>query len=375
MGDFYELFFDDAKTAADILDITLTARGQSAGSPIPMCGVPFHAADNYLARLVKQGRSVAICEQVGDPATSKGPVAREVQRILTPGTITDDALLEGRSTSLLTAIKPQGSLYGIAHLDLSSSHIEISEVGSLDELQDVLHQMQPTEILLPEDLELNLNYTASIRPLLDNQFDNASGLHRLQQHFGHNIAEVAGLTPDSPAIGAAAAALHYGKQTQCQPLEFIQQIRRVENSQLLSLDAQTRRNLEIDTRVNGATDHTLFALMDTTMSPMGSRLLRRWLNEPNRNATTVNARLAWVSAALEQRAAAEIQHVLQGMGDVERILTRIALGSANPRDLDRLRQALACLPALKKACANVAVPLQQQLDAPRQEVSQLGDCQ
>jgi DNA mismatch repair protein MutS len=361
MGDFYELFFDDAKTAAELLDITLTARGQSGGQPIPMCGVPYHAADNYLARLVKQGRSVAICEQIGDPATSKGPVDRQVQRIITPGTLTDDVLLEGRSQSLLMAVKSSGALYGVAQLDLSNSHIEVVELDGTDALDDLLHQVRPTELLLPEGLELPTSYSASTRHLMRSQFDNGSALRRLQQHFGPSVTEVTGINIDSPVLGAASAVLQYAKQTQCQELAFVQQIRRVENTQFLSLDAQTRRNLEIDQRVNGATDHTLFALMDTTMSPMGGRLLRRWLHEPCRHVDTVMQRQAWVTAALEKSAASAIRDTLAGIGDLERILTRIALRSANPRDLEKLRDALVRIPQARKAMSVIDSERQQSL--------------
>jgi len=363
MGDFYELFFEDAKVAAELLDITLTARGQSAGEPIPMCGVPFHAADGYLARLVKLGRTVAICEQVGDPATAKGPVERKVVRIVTPGTLTDDALLEGSSASLLMAIKQREQQYGIACLDLSSSHLEVLEVTGSSAVQDLLHQLRPTEILLPEDLDWDSGFASSTRRLAQNLFDNRGALHALQQHFGHNVAAVSGIKVDNPMLGAAAAALAYAKETQRQPLDFIQQLRLVEYSRQLSLDAQTRRNLEIDQRVNGATDHTLFALMNTTQTPMGSRLLRRWLNEPSQDVDAVCARQQWVGAAIEQRAAQPIQAVLNGIGDLERILTRIALRSATPRDLDRLRQALAQIPALCAAAAAVDAPLQDTLAA------------
>ncbi len=361
MGDFYEMFFDDAKIAAELLDITLTARGQSAGQPIPMCGVPFHAADNYLARLVKHGRSVAICEQVGDPATSKGPVERQVKRIITPGTLTDEALLGGRKQSLLMAIKPKGDAFGVAQLDLSSCHIEISELEDSNALDNLLHQIQPNEVLIPEGVDFTSSYVTSIRHLLASQFDNTSALHRLSEHFGYSIPEVTGITLDSPALGAASAALQYAKQTQCQDLAFVQQIRRVENDQFVGLDAQSRRNLEIDQRMNGATDHTLMAVMDTTMSPMGSRLLRRWLHEPRRDPTVVMARQQWVTAAIEQRAEAPIRQALNGIGDVERILTRIALGSANPRDLARLRDALTRLPAARQAMQVIDTELQQTL--------------
>jgi len=362
MGDFYELFFDDAKTAAEMLDITLTARGQIAGEPIPMCGVPYHAVDNYLARLVKQGRAVAICEQVGDPAASKGPVAREVRRIVTPGTLTDDALLEGGTSSLLMAVKPQGNEFGVAYLDLSTSHLQVTEADSDEALDDLLHRVRPAELLLPEDVSLASPYDGHIRRLLRAQFDNVSAAHALGSHFGPNVAATAGIDIASPMMGAAAAALSYAKQTQRQELPFIQQIRHIHDAQQLNLDAQTRRNLEIDQRVNGATDHTLFALMDTTATPMGSRLLRRWLNEPSRDTSAVMGRQHWVQVAIEQRTTAPLGQALGGIGDLERILTRVALRSASPRDLQRLRESLAQIPELKAAAAAVDTPLQLKLD-------------
>ncbi len=361
MGDFYELFFDDAKTAAELLDITLTARGHSAGEPIPMCGVPFHAADNYLAKLVKLGRTVAICEQVGDPATSKGPVERQVQRIVTPGTLTDDVLLEGVQRSLLMAIKPREQHYGIAYLDLASSHMEVLTLDGAEALDDLLNQVRPTEILIPEDCNWDSTFSASVRPQTHSLFDNRSALHALQQHFGHNVPEVSGIALDSPMLGAAAAALAYAKETQRQDLAFIQQLRLVEYGRQLALDAQTRRNLEIDQRVNGATDHTLLALMNTTQTPMGGRLLRRWLHEPSQDLSAVSARQLWVSAALAARAAPPTQAVLSNIGDVERILSRIALRSATPRDLERLRLSLAQLPELCAVTAAVEAPLQDTL--------------
>ena len=361
MGDFYELFFEDAKVAAALLDITLTARGHSSGEPIAMCGVPFHAVDSYLARLVKQGRSVAIVEQVGDPATSKGPVARQVQRIITPGTLTDDNLLEGLHASVLMAIKPQGSVFGIAFMDLSNSHIEVMEIADQSALDDFLHQVRPTEILLQENIDLKVTFKASTRRLQRSQFDNNAALRQLNTHFGHNVVDVTGIRLDSPLLGATCAVLTYAKQTQCQDLKFIQKIRHLSQSQQLILDAQSRRNLEIDQRVNGAQDLTLYALMNTTQTPMGGRLLRRWLNEPSRNKDIVEARQAWVTASIGQRCTGHLQTLLKGIGDLERILTRIALGSASPRDLDRLRNALTRIPAVREQANQLDVSLQRQL--------------
>lgn len=373
MGDFYELFFDDAKVAADLLDITLTARGQSNGQPIPMCGVPYHAADGYLARLVKQGRAVAICEQVGDPATSKGPVARAVQRIITPGTLTDDALVDSHAMSVLSAVHKRGKIYGVAHLNLSAGTLEVTEVEGRDALIDILHQAQPTELLLPQSLSDAHLYPTSTRSLTDQQFDVTSGIVRLNQHFATDVVNLTGLAAPSPAFGAAGAALGYAKQTQCQDLAFVQQLRHIAHHQTLALDAQTRRNLEIDQRVNGGFDHTLLALMDTTKSAMGSRLMKRWLNEPSRIIDTVKSRQLWITCAMQQRRTADIAHALHGLADLERILTRIALRSASPRDLERLRHALQQLPQIQSACAGMGAPLQDTLNGQLSDFSALAD--
>ena len=344
MGDFYELFFADAATAAGLLDITLTSRGSSAGEPIPMCGVPFHAVDSYLARLVKLGRPVAICEQIGDPATSKGPVERRVQRIITPGTLTDDVLLDGLGKSAILAINMQQDAFGCAQLDLTTNHMEVSVLSSEADLVAFVHQVQPTEILMAADSLLEFNHPAYIRRLDSTQFDYTSGLHTLNNHFDSDVLALTQLDQGSAAIGAAAAALQYAQATQCQELPFIQQIRVVGNDGVIGIDAQSRKNLEIDVRSNGATDLTLFALFDTTSTPMGSRLLRRWLNEPSRDTAEVSARHSWLEATLYERVEGSLQAALQPIGDLERVLTRIGLRSAGPRDLARLRSALAQLP-------------------------------
>jgi len=382
MGDFYELFFEDAKLASQLLNITLTARGKSAGQPIPMCGVPFHAAENYLARLVKQGRSVAICEQVGDPATSKGPVDRQVKRIITPGTLTDDALLEGNADSSLVAIQTSSDkgTIGAAQLSLTSSYIDLLQVSTQAELFDWLGQTKPSEVLISasadDELKLLLHAHASeahfiVRTLGDSQFDGYSGLLNLNQHFNHDVSALTQLQASDPGIAAASAALAYGKATQCQPLEFIQQIRLVENNTTIGLDSQTRRNLEIDQRVNGAGDHTLFALMNTTLTPMGARMLKRWLNAPLRSQSEVLERQFWLNTALSSQAHATTRELLDGIGDLERILTRIGLRSANPRDLRRLRHALIKLPALHAGLANIEGSLNQRLKSALPDFSKL----
>ena len=367
MGDFYELFFDDAKLAAELLDITLTARGQSAGEPIPMCGVPFHAADNYLARLVKLGQSVAICEQIGDPATSKGPVERAVQRVITPGTLTDDALLDGHANSLLVALNftsdqvktDESAPIGVALLDLSTCQMQLSVAADPAALLDLLNELKPTELVISNGAEFA--HAAPIATLPSTQFDAVIGLKRLARHFGHNIVDIVGIDAHNPAIGAAAAALHYAQGTQCQDLDFVQQISWRETRTAIHLDAHTRRNLEIDERVNGAEDHTLFALMNTTLTPMGGRTLRRWLHTPSAVLKTVLARQDWVTGALQLGCVSAIRGRLAQIGDIERILTRIGLRSASPRDLARLGQTLTSLPTIQDELKHLEVPLNRQL--------------
>ena len=358
MGDFYELFFDDAKQAAELLDITLTARGQSAGAPIPMCGVPFHAAQNYLARLVKIGRSVAVCEQIGDAATSKGPVERRVQRVITPGTLTEEALLQEQPQSLLVAIcnpqyPRQDAQFGLAALDLAAGRIDLTEAADLSTLNDLLHQMKPTEVLLCDDNTPSLSYTSATRLLPISKFEQHSATMALQRHFTDNILDVIQLDTHSPAIGAAAAALDYAQHTQCQDLAFVQQLHKINADDKIRIDAQSRLNLEIDQRANGATDHTLYALMNTTQTSMGARLLRTWLHQPLRTLKPILARQDWVTMCLEHTATQDLTAQLSQIADMDRILTRIALGSASPRDLVRLRSTLAVLPNLAAVLATL----------------------
>ncbi len=346
MGDFYELFYDDAKRAADLLDITLTARGQSAGTPIPMCGVPYHAADNYLARLVALGRSVAICEQVGDPATSKGPVERQVRRIVTPGTLTDENLLDTTSASTVLAIYEQSGRFGIAELNLTACEIKISEPANAQAIHDWIEQSKPSEVVLADDGHF-ANLTIPVTRLGNLEFDAISGAHRLQDHFGFDIATATGLAAGSPAFGAGAAVLSYGRTTQCQDLAFVRDLRVIHPEQFIALDANSRRNLEIDERVNGGKEHTLFALFNTTQTPMGARLLKQWLHAPLQDQVQVRARQDWIAATLENAQFQVIRDLLDGSGDLDRVLTRIGLGNASPRDLARLQQLLEKLPQLQ----------------------------
>ena len=354
MGDFYELFFDDAKLAAELLDITLTARGQSAGEPIPMCGVPYHAADNYLARIIEAGRRVAICEQIGDPASSKGPVERRVQRIVTPGTLTDEKLVDSATQSTAVAINDHRGSFGLAELDLTAGAIRITEQQSLQAVSDWLEQHKPSELILPEDSELDVSELPTTH-LSRMEFDSVIGTHALQDHFGYDVCNALQLPLESPALGAAYAALTYGRTTQCQDLSFVRDLTLLQSERYISLDANSRRNLEIDERVTGARDHTLFELFNTTQTPMGARLLKQWLHAPLKEQAEVVTRQHWVGAALENLHFHVIRDLLSGLGDLDRVLTRIGLGSATPRELARLNHTLARLPLLTGAVTDLKV--------------------
>ncbi len=351
MGDFYELFYDDAKRAADLLDITLTQRGQSAGAAIPMCGVPFHAADTYLARLVELGERIAVAEQIGDPATSKGPVERRVQRVVTPGTLTDEQLLAQDQSSALIAIAVTEASIGMAMVDLSQSTLTCTEVTGHAAMMDWLVQRRPNELILhsngePAGDEVDLTALGYMISPYEPDFDTSGARRRLDDHFRTNSATHTGLEEASPALLAAAMSLDYAQQTQRQGLEFIDRLDYVSSQQEIGLDARSRRNLEIDERLDGATDHTLYALFNRTTSPMGARLLKQWLNAPLRDLERVRARQAWVTDAIDHHLYDPVHDLLSGIGDLERVLTRIGLGTCSPRDLARLRRALSIVPDL-----------------------------
>jgi DNA mismatch repair protein MutS len=344
MGDFYELFYADAERAAELLDITLTTRGQSAGQPIPMCGVPYHSADGYLARLVRLGVSVAICEQIGDPAASKGPVERRVVRIVTPGTLTDDALTEAQADSLLMAILPLDGAYAVATLNLSGASLEAALLGDDAELQAELARMRPSEILCPDRLP---GMPAPVRQTDTLAFDVELGFKRLTRHFGTHDLAAFGLDSHSPLIGPAAAVLDYARQTQCQELSFIDRLKVTDASSTVALDAHSRRNLEIDRRLDGSEDATLYSLFNTTRTPMGARLLRRWLNAPSRNRTLIGERLEGVEQLINSPLD-DLRACLKEVGDLERVVSRLALGTVSPRDLGRLRTALGQFPGIRE---------------------------
>jgi DNA mismatch repair protein MutS len=358
MGDFYELFYDDAKRAAKLVDITLTSRGKSSGAPIPMAGVPVHSVDTYLARLVRQGQTIAICEQIGDPATSKGPVAREVVRVITPGTLTDAALIADRETRFLAALT-SGPTVGLAWLDLAGGRLWLSEIAEPTALRDELDRLQPAELLVPEDAPLP-DWVAS-HPGLREQpawhFDASHGRRLLCEQFG--TRDLSGFDAEDlgAALGAAGSLLEYVRATQRAQLPHIQRLIRERSGDALVIDAVTRRNLEIDTSLAGTTEHTLAGILDRCETAMGSRLLRAWLRRPIRDLDTRNARLQAIDAMLIGRSDGTIRAALEGIGDVERITTRIALRSARPRDLAQLRDGLGAVPRLRALLRNVGTPL------------------
>jgi len=351
MGDFYELFFDDAKRAAELLDITLTARGKSNGEPIPMAGVPYHAAEQYLARLVRLGESVAICEQVGDPAKSKGPVERQVARIITPGTLTDEALMDDNSESLLVSIFAQEERYGVAILALAAGRFQVMEIDDQQTLQSELERMQPSEILFPETSQLHTQLTgrSGLRPQPEWNFDFETAQRELSRQFGTRDLSGFGCNDLTIGLGAAGALLQYVQHTQRTSLPHLNGIQLLQQQENVSIDAASYRNLEILSNLSGNEIHTLVETMDHTSTAMGGRMLRRWLGNPIQNRTVLEQRLFSVESIFEQRLHDTIQPILRSVGDMERILSRIALRSARPRDLARLRDSLASLPALQES--------------------------
>ncbi|MEE4295294.1 MAG: DNA mismatch repair protein MutS [Wenzhouxiangella sp.] len=378
MGDFYELFYDDARRAAKLLDITLTTRGQSAGQPIPMAGVPYHAVDSYLARLIKRGESIAICEQVGDPAESKGPVERKVVRIVTPGTVTDEALLEDRQDRLLVAVSPSKTSFGLAWLDVAGGRLRFCEPDDWAELQAELERLRPAEILFPEDFVLPVQgLNAALRPTPPWHYDARSGERELcrqlkvQDLSGFGIEQTTG-----PGLAAAGALLAYAKDMLSGELEHLVGVRAIKPNEHLTLDASTRRHLEIDVHPDGRSEHTLVGLMDTASTPMGSRKLKRWITHPLRDHEVLRARHESVAAFLAQHVHISIAEMLSGLGDLERVLTRIALKTARPRDLATLREGLHRLPGLHAQLDELKPELLQQLRdrlAPQPGLSELLD--
>ncbi|MQM39439.1 DNA mismatch repair protein MutS [wastewater metagenome] len=365
MGDFYELFYDDARRAAELLDITLTTRGESAGEPIPMAGVPVHAYESYLARLVRLGESVAICEQIGDPNTSKGPVERRVVRVVTPGTLTDEALLEERRSNLLLSVAAGDDEYGLAALELSSGRFVVTEVNGEEALVAEIERLQPAEVLVseehapPEPLAQRAGLTR--RPPW--QFERDGAERTLTRHFDTRDLAGFGVAGLDRAIAAAGCLLQYVSETQRSALPHIRAIQVENRDESVAMDAASRRNLELDYNLGGGTEHTLAWVLDTTVTGMGARLLRRWIHRPLRDRTVLNARQEAIGMLLETAGTGAVRDALAGLADVERIAARIGMRSARPRDLTGLREAVRRLPAVQTALAAMDAELLLQLRA------------
>lgn len=358
MGDFYELFFDDAKRASKLLDLTLTHRGQSDGQPIPMAGVPYHAVENYLARLLKRGESVAICEQIGDPATSKGPVERQVVRILTPGTLTDEALLDAKRDNILLAIHQGKRGYGLAWVDLSGGRFHLLELRDEAELIAEVNRLQPAEILIKDALALPTlreGHTIKIRPAWD--FDPQRAHQLLCEQFSVSHLNAFGEREYTQAFPAAGCLLSYLQNTQRQSLPHLTNLSLEQNEDYLQLDASTQRHLELFENYQGGREFTLLDALDQTACAMGSRLLKRWLARPLSRPAIINERLAAVDELSSERQNDAMTTLLRQSADVERILTRIALKSARPRDLVQLRETLALLPEMQQILSDNKTPL------------------
>ena len=367
MGDFYELFYDDAKRAAALLDITLTSRGKSAGNPIPMAGVPYHAAESYLAKLVRKGESVAICEQIGDPATSKGPVERKVTRIVTPGTLTDEALLSESRDNLVAAMFADGEGIGLAWLDLAGGRFRLTEVADGEAIAGELERLRPAELIVDEDQvdahRIGEGVRITRRPPWHFELDAATRL--LCRQFGTRDLSGFGCDAFPRGVAAAGALLQYVGDTQKASLPHLQAITVERREDAVIMDGPTRRNLELHASLSGHDQHTLAGVMDRCRSPMGSRLLRRWIQRPLRDPETLKGRYQAVEAMITGSAIESLQALLSGIGDVERILSRVALRSARPRDLRQLCEALGRLPALRSQLSDIQSP---QLHALRERI-------
>ncbi len=347
MGDFYELFYEDAVKAARLLDITLTTRGSSAGEPIKMCGIPFHSLEPYLAKLVKLGESIAICEQIGDPATSKGPVERKVMRVVTPGTLTDAALLDDKQENRLLALRFVKGRLGMAWLSLASGDFALMD-SDVEKIGSELERLRPAEILVPEGTELALldQLRIPVRKIASWQFENDSAQRNLSRHFSVHDLSGFGVNNDMLALGAAGALLDYVRSTQGGSLPALDGLRVESTTQYIELDAATRRNLEITETIRGETAPTLFSLLDQCATGMGSRLLAHWLHHPLRQHHKIIERQDAISTLIEQARCETLYPVLREIADIERIVSRIALRSARPRDLASLRSSLQVLPQL-----------------------------
>jgi len=368
MGDFYELFLEDAVRASELLEITLTARGKSGGNAIPMAGIPHHSADGYLAKLVKLGESVAICEQVGDPATSKGPVERKVVRVITPGTLVEDALLDDKRENLLVAIVSDGKGYGLATLDVAAGRFEATQLEDEQQLLAEIERLKPAELLLPDDALFIQNLPNSIQKSPGGvsyptwHFDTDACKTRLINLFKTQDLVAFGCEDKSNIISAAGAIIHYAQTMLQNNLDHVFSLQTYQTDDSLVLDAISRRNLEIDTNLsNGSDSNTLFSILDKTSTAMGGRLLNRWLNQPLRNHDRLNLRLDAIESCTENHAIDDLKSCLKPIGDLERILSRVALYSARPRDLLQLGRSLKQCPDLQQQLSQLQTKKWQSL--------------
>src|SRR3989442_7261884 len=355
MGDFYEMFYDDAERAWLLLDLTLTTRGASAGAPMKMAGVPYHAVEQYLAKLVRIGESVAICEQIGDPATSKGPVDRQVTRIVTPGTLTDSELLEEKADNILLALARTKGAVGLAWLNLASGDLRVTEIAP-QLLENELRRIAPAEILAAEGTILN---GFAVTRLPEWHFDFEAGRKILLKQLGAASLAGYGCEEMEPAIAACGALLEYARKTQGQALAHVSAVVPERASEFVRMDAATRRNLELTETLRGEPAPTLFSALDECATGMGSRLLRHWLHHPLRDHAALTGRHEAVAAIAEAHAG--IHKLLRRFADVERITGRVALKNARPRDLSSLRDSLALLPELAPAVPRGAPLLARRL--------------
>lgn len=363
MGDFYELFFEDAKLAAKLLDITLTARGQSAGKPIPMAGVPFHSAESYIAKLIRKGMSIAICEQVGEVKTGAGPVERKVVRVLTPGTVSDAAFLEEKQDTVLVAVHQGAKGYGLAALDISGGRFVLLEVEDDEGLSSELARLHPAELLVADEFEhpVLAQYQTQLKRNPPWAFDGETAERLLTEQM--QTQDLAGFGCDKAfnAICAAGALLQYAKETQRSAMPHIRAITLENRDNCLIVDAASRRNLELTTNFSGGTENTLIEVLDQTQTAMGGRLLKRWLNQPLRDRGVLVARQESIKSLLHDHAYQAVKEPLKGMADIERILSRVALKTARPRDLVALRETLSRLPQLKEAVQSLNATYMQSL--------------
>ncbi len=376
MGDFYELFYTDAERAARLLDITLTRRGESAGEPIKMAGVPYHAVEQYLSRLVKLGESAAICEQIGDPNASRGPVERQVTRVVTPGTLTDAALLDDKRDNILLSILPQRGLFGLAWLSLSSGRFAVMETPARN-LATELERLAPAEILVPEGAAIDgLDaHAVAVKRLPPWHFEGDTATRALTRQFETHDLSGFGATELTAAVGAAGALLEYARATQGTAMAHVRSLVVEQERLYLRMDPATRRNLELTETIRGEPSPTLFSLLDTCATTMGSRLLRHTLHHPLSDRTALAARLDAVRALGGNGGGAPhggIRQLLENCADVERITARIALRSARPRDLMALRETVNALPQFAPALAGLPAARLKELTGELAPMDDLG---